>query len=157
MSGSRSDLFENIARRLLQDGRDDLTDDDVLTATSLQLKRVAHLRPIPEDALARIAVIRASLPPPPTDSERWAMVDDALRFTSPRGTAQAPACRRRRRGRPRMTQDAFWRKYREAVDKVGPDATDAELATGEVFMYADERQFQRYVALHGRPPEYRPE
>lgn len=63
----------------------------------------------------------------------------------------------RRPGRRPLSQERFWRKYREAVDKAGPDATDVELATGEVFMYADERQFQRYVARLGRPPEYRTE
>jgi hypothetical protein len=61
----------------------------------------------------------------------------------------------RGRGRPPWTKEGFYRKYREARERAGPDVSDAELATGAPFMYSDGRQLGRLIAKFGLPPEYR--
>lgn len=60
---------------------------------------------------------------------------------------------RRGPGRPPMTRETFWRKYRVAVASLGPDATEVEIATGAVFLWTDARPLQRRIALFGLPPE----
>ena len=56
--------------------------------------------------------------------------------------------RRRGPGRPRWTQEKWFRRYEEAVHKKGPDATDKELADAAGMSLP---WFQELVGRFGRP------
>lgn len=85
MSTGIWDWFDRLARRHLEDG---LTDDEVMA------RMVEHLRELPpsfavDEAEARehIARIRTELPPPRTEAEAWALLDEALDRLAPSAAA----------------------------------------------------------------------
>jgi hypothetical protein len=98
-------LFDRLAWRYLSGGS---SDDEALSGIAEHLANVpGPFGKMPEDARARIVAIRATVPPPRSEAESWAMLDAALGAGVPTPALERPTSARTRSGpKPSTTKPA---------------------------------------------------